>query len=130
MLIYSLDATYTNIKFYETVINIPLSNNAHELASAEKILCNFECSKNEFIIIFFVLFLLNIFVMLYLILKLNSLIYITQDRLLQKQFTKIVIINFDDITDVKLSFAYYAKVPYAINIYASNKIIMFIPLVS
>ena len=75
-----------------------------------------------FIIIFFLLHVLSV---LYSLLKLNSLIYIDEDKIFQKQFGKIVDIKYDEITDIKLSFAFYARVSYAIKIYDNNKRIMF-----
>ena len=75
-----------------------------------------------FIIIFFVLHVLFVF---YLLLKLNSPIYLDENIIVQKQFGKIISIKYDEINDVKLSFAYYIRAPYAIKVYENNKRIMF-----
>lgn len=72
-----------------------------------------------------ILFLLHILFVLYSIFKLNSLICVDDNKILQKQFCKIVNIKYDEITDVKLSFAFYIRASYAIKIYENNKRIMF-----
>ena len=63
--------------------------------------------------------------MFYSLLKLNSYIFIEENRVFQKQFGKIIDITYDEITDVKLSFAFYVRAPYAIKIYSNNKKVMF-----
>ena len=75
-----------------------------------------------FIIIFF---LLHILFVLYSLLKLNSPIYLDENKIFQKQFGKIINIKYDKITDVKLSFAFYTRASYAIKIYDNNNKIMF-----
>ena len=75
-----------------------------------------------FIIIFFILHVLFV---LYSLLKLNSPIYLDEDKIFQKQFGKIINIKYDNITNVKLSFAYYVRASYAIKVYESDKMIMF-----
>ena len=75
-----------------------------------------------FIIIFFIL---HILVLLYSLLKLNSPIYLDENKIVQKQFGKIISIKYDNITDVKLSESYYARASYAIKIYDNKKRIMF-----
>ena len=57
-----------------------------------------------FIIIFF---LLHILFVLYSLLKLNSPIYLGENKMSQKQFGQIINIEYDKISDAKLSFAYY-----------------------
>jgi hypothetical protein len=75
-----------------------------------------------FVIIFFVL---HVLLVLYSLLKLNSSIYLDENKIAQKQFGKIIIIKYDKINNVKLSFSYYARASYAIKIYDNNKKIMF-----
>ena len=75
-----------------------------------------------FIIIFFIL---HILVLLYSLLKLNSPIYLDENKIVQKQFGHIINIEYNKISDAKLSFAYYVRAPYAIKVYESNKKIMF-----
>lgn len=75
-----------------------------------------------FIIIFFIL---HILVLLYSLLKLNSPIYLDENKIVQKQFGKIINIEYNKISDAKLSFAYYIRAPYAIKVYENNKRIMF-----
>ena len=75
-----------------------------------------------FIIIFFIL---HILVLLYSLLKLNSPIYLDENKIVQKQFGKIINIKYDEINDVKLSFSYYVRASYGIKIYNNNKKIMF-----
>ena len=75
------------------------------------------------LVVFF--FLLNIIFVLYSILKLNSYVYLDNDKIFQKQYGKMIEINYDNITDVKLSFAWYIRSSYAIKIYDKNKKIMF-----
>ena len=58
-------------------------------------------------------------------LKLNSPVYIGKDEIFQKQFGKKITIKYDEITDAKLSYAFYTRAPYAIKIYENNKRIMF-----
>ena len=90
------------------------------------ILPNVECEDKNiaflFIIIFFVLHVLFVF---YSLLKLNSPIYLDEKIIVQKQFGKIISIKYDEINDVKLSFAYYIRAPYAIKVYENNKRIIF-----
>ena len=75
-----------------------------------------------FIIIFFIL---HILVLLYSLLKLNSPIYLDENKIVQKQFGQIINIEYNKISDAKLSFAYYIRAPYAIKVYENNKRIMF-----
>ena len=75
-----------------------------------------------FIIIFFVLHVLFV---LYSLLKLNSPICLDENKIVQKQFGKIISIEYNKISNAKLSFAYYIRAPYAIKVYENNKRIMF-----
>jgi len=75
-----------------------------------------------FIIIFFVLHVLFVF---YSLLKLNSPIYLGENKMFQKQFGQIINIEYNKISNAKLSFAYYIRAPYAIKVYENNKRIMF-----
>ena len=75
-----------------------------------------------FIIIFFIL---HVLLVLYSLLKLNSSIYLDENKIVQKQFGKIINIKYDEINDVKLSFSYYVRASYGIKIYNNNKKIMF-----
>jgi hypothetical protein len=75
-----------------------------------------------FIIIFFIL---HILLVLYSLLKLNSYIYLYENKIVQKQFGKIINIKYDEINDVKLSFSFYVRAFYGIKIYNNNKKIMF-----
>ena len=75
-----------------------------------------------FIIIFFIL---HILVLLYSLLKLNSPIYLDENKIVQEQFGQIINIEYNKISDVKLSFAYYIRASYAIKVYENNKKIMF-----
>lgn len=75
-----------------------------------------------FIIIFFIL---HVLLLIYSLLKLNSPICLDENIIVQKQFGKIISIKYDEINDVKLSFAYYIRAPYAIKVYENNKRIMF-----
>ena len=75
-----------------------------------------------FIIIFFVLHVLFVF---YSLLKLNSPIYLGENKMFQKQFGQIINIDYNKISNAKLSFAYYIRAPYAIKVYENNKRIMF-----
>ena len=75
-----------------------------------------------FIIIFFALHVLFV---LYSLLKLNSPIYLGENKMFQKQFGQIINIEYNKISDAKLSFAYYIRAPYAIMVYENNKRIMF-----
>ena len=75
-----------------------------------------------FIIIFFVLHVLFVF---YSLLKLNSPIYLSENKMFQKQFGQIINIEYNKISNAKLSFAYYIRAPYAIKVYENNKRIMF-----
>lgn len=72
-----------------------------------------------------ILFLLHLLFVLYVLLKLNSLVYIDQNRIYQKQFGKIISINYDEINNIKLSFSFYIRASYVIKIYEGNKRIMF-----
>ena len=63
--------------------------------------------------------------MLYSLLKLNSPIYLDENKIVQKQFGQIINIEYNKISDAKLSFAYYIRAPYAIKVYENNKRIMF-----
>ena len=62
---------------------------------------------------------------LYSILKLNAPILIEESKISQKQYGKEIQIFFNDIGNVKLSFAYYVRAPYAIKIYDNKKMLMF-----
>lgn len=75
-----------------------------------------------FIIIFF---LLHVLFVIYSLLKLNSPICLDDNKIFQKQFGKIISIKYDEINNIKLSFAFYGRAPYAIKIYHNNKRIMF-----
>ena len=75
-----------------------------------------------FIIIFLVLHALFV---LYSLLKLNSPVYLGENKMFQKQFGQTINIEYNKISNVKLSFAYYIRAPYAIKVYDSNKRIMF-----
>ena len=81
--------------------------------------------KNIALIIIVFLFLLHILFVFYSLFKLNSYISIEDEKVFQKQFGKIIDIRYNDITDVKLSYAFYVKAPYAVKIYFNNKNIMF-----
>ena len=72
-----------------------------------------------------ILFLLHVLFVLYSLLKLNSPIYLEEDKIFQKQFGKIISIKYNKINDVKLSFSYYVRASYGIKIYENNKKIMF-----
>lgn len=72
-----------------------------------------------------IFFLFHISFVLYSLLKLNSPICLDENKIVQKQFGKIISIKYDNITDVKLSFAYYVRASYAIKIYDNKKRIMF-----
>ena len=75
---------------------------------------------------FAILFLLlHVLFVLYSLLKLNSPICLEENKIVQKQFGKIISIKYDNISDVKLSFAYYVRASYAIKIYDNKKRIMF-----
>ena len=79
-------------------------------------------------IVFFlmiILFLLHILFLLYSLLKLNSFVYLDEHKISQKQFGKNINIKYDEITDIKLSFAFYIRASYSIKIYEKNKRIMF-----
>ena len=81
--------------------------------------------KNIVIIIVIFLFSLNIFFSLYSILKLNSFVYMDDDKIQQKQYGKLIQIYYENIKDVKISHAFYAKVPPLITIYDNKKKISF-----
>lgn len=83
--------------------------------------------KKQIFEILIVLFLgLYILVInLYSILKLNAPILIDESKISQKQYGKEIEIYYDDISNVKLSLAWYAHAPYAIKIYDNKKKIMF-----
>lgn len=81
--------------------------------------------KNIVFFLIIIFFLLHILFVSYSLLKLNSFICLDEDKILQKQFGKIITIKYDEITDVKLSFAFYVRAHYAIKIYENNKRIMF-----
>lgn len=70
-------------------------------------------------------FLLSIIFILYSLFKLNSFVYIDDDKIIQKKFWEIIDIKYDEITNIKLSFAYYIRAPYAIKVYNNKKAIMF-----
>ena len=75
-----------------------------------------------FIIIFFIL---HVLLLIYSLLKLNSPICLDENIIVQKQFGQIINIEYNKISDAKLSFAYYIRAPYAIKVYENNKRIMF-----
>ena len=83
--------------------------------------------KDKNIVFFFIIifFILHILVLLYSLLKLNSPIYLDENKIVQKQFGQIINIEYNKISDAKLSFAYYIRAPYAIKVYENNKRIMF-----
>ena len=76
-----------------------------------------------FIIIFF--FILHVLLLIYSLLKLNSPICLDESKISQKQYGKEIEIYYAYISNVKLSFAYYGRAPYAIKIYDNKKMIMF-----
>ena len=84
-------------------------------------------TKENFVLIIVsgLIFLLNILFSLYSIFKLNSFVYLTNTCIKQKQYGKFIIINYEDITDVKLSLPLYVKAPYAIKIFNKKEKIMF-----
>ena len=83
--------------------------------------------EDKNIVFFFItiFFLLHILFVLYSLLKLNSPIYLGENKMSQKQFGQIINIEYDKISDAKLSFAYYIRAPYAIKVYENNKMMMF-----
>ena len=81
--------------------------------------------KNIVFFLIIILFLFHIIFVLYSLLKLNSPICLDENKIVQKQFGKIISIKYDNITDVKLSESYYARASYAIKIYDNKKRIMF-----
>ena len=81
--------------------------------------------KNIALILIVIFFLLHILFVFYSLLKLNSYISIEEEKMLQKQFGKTIEIMYNDITDVKLSFALYIRASYAVKVYSNNKRIMF-----
>ena len=81
--------------------------------------------KTIFTVISFLLILLNIVFIVLFGYKWNSCVYIDEEKMVQKQFNHLKIIKFDEIDDVKLSHAYYAKVPPLITIYGNNDKIFF-----
>ena len=90
------------------------------------ILPNVDTSEKNIVFLFIIIFfMLHIIFVFYSLLKLNSLIFFDENKIFQQQFGKIINIKYDEITDVKLSFAFYIRAPYAIIIYENNKRIMF-----
>ena len=82
--------------------------------------------KNIVFFLIIILFLFHIIFVLYSLLKLNSPICLDENKIVQKQFGKIISIKYDNITDVKLSyFRSSAWASYAIKIYDNKKRIMF-----
>ena len=81
--------------------------------------------KNIAFFLIIIFFLIHIIFILYSLLKLNSPICLDENKIVQTQFGKIISIKYDNITDVKLSFAYYVRASYGIKIYDNNKKIMF-----
>ena len=81
--------------------------------------------KNIALLLIVIFFLLHILFVFYSLLKMNSYISIEDEKVLQKQFGKTIDIRYNDITDVKLSFAFYVRASYAVKIYSNNKRIMF-----
>lgn len=81
--------------------------------------------KNIAFFLIIIFFLIHIIFVLYSLLKLNSPIYLDENKIVQKQFGKIISITYDNITDVKISFSYYIRASYAVKIYDNNKKIMF-----
>ena len=87
---------------------------------------NVEGEEKNIVFVFIIFFfLLHILFVLYSLLKLNSPVYLDENKIVQKQFGKIINIEYNKISGVKLSFAYYIRAPYAIKIYENNKRIMF-----
>lgn len=68
---------------------------------------------------------LHVLFVLYSLLKLNSPVFLDGNKIVQKQFGKTISIDYAEITDIKLSFAYYIRASYAIKIYGNDKRIMF-----
>ena len=83
--------------------------------------------KDKNIVFFFMIifFLVHVLFVLYSLLKLNSPIYLFENKMSQKQFGQLINIEYDKISDAKLSFAYYIRAPYAIKVYENNKMMMF-----
>ena len=81
--------------------------------------------KNIAVFLIIIFFLIHIIFVLYSLLKLNSPICLDENNIVQKQFGKIISIKYDEINNIKLSFAFYGRAPYAIKIYHNNKRIMF-----
>lgn len=81
--------------------------------------------KNIVFFLIIIFFLIHIIFVLYSLLKLNSPICLDENKIVQKQFDKIISITYENITDVKLSFSYYIRASYAIKIYENKKRIMF-----
>ena len=82
--------------------------------------------KEKIIVIFFIIifFVLHVLFVLYSLLKLNSPIYLVENKMSQKQFGQLINIEYDKISDAKLSFA-YIRAPYAIKVYENDKMMMF-----
>ena len=72
-----------------------------------------------------IFFLLHVLCVLYSLLKLNLPVCLDENKIVQKQFGKIISIKYDNITDVKLSSAFYARVPYAIKLYYQFQTLFF-----
>ena len=86
---------------------------------------NVEGEEKNIVFVFIIFFfLLHILFVLYSLLKLNSPICLDENKIVQKQFGQIINIEYNKISDAKLSFAYYITAPYAIKIYENNKRIM------
>lgn len=81
--------------------------------------------KNIVFFLIIIFFILHVSLLIYSLLKLNSPIYLDENKIFQKQFGKIINIKYDEINDVKLSFSYYVRASYAVKIYYNNKKIMF-----
>ena len=83
--------------------------------------------KEKNIVFFFIIifFLVHVLFVLYSLLKLNSPIYLVENKMSQKQFGQLINIEYDKISDAKLSFAYYIRAPYAIKVYENDKMMMF-----
>lgn len=72
-----------------------------------------------------VFFLLNVLFSLYSLFKLNSFVFLDETKISQKQYGKVVEINYDTINYIKLSFVFYTKAPYLVKLYSKNKTISF-----
>ena len=81
--------------------------------------------KNIILFIAIMLFLLDLIFVLYSLFKLNSCVFMDETKIWQKQYRKVVEIDYGSISEIKLSSACYANVPYMVKIYADKKAISF-----